>query len=97
MDGLVGAHGGLRAAPRAVLGCPVVLARARRGCPSVTGCPGGPLLERAAPEKLPGRASAGPGGSPVKRAAPGPEIEGVRLGHEALLSGRRCLSSGSGR
>ena len=73
VDGLVGAHGGLRAAPRAVLGCPVVLARARRGCPSVTGCPGGPLLERAAPEKLPERASAGPGGTPVKRAAPGPE------------------------
>ena len=95
VDGLVGAHLVLFVWSSACL--PVLGAR-RRAAAAVYRCVlEGPLRARAAPEKLPGRASAGPDGSPVKRAAPGPEIEGVRLGHEALLSGRRCLSSGSGR
>ena len=95
VDGLVGAHLVLFVWSSACLPVPP---RAAAGGGAVYRCvPERPLRARAAPEKLPGRASAGPGGSPVKRAAPGPEIEGGRLGHGALLSGRRCLSSGSGR
>ena len=95
VDGLVGAH----LVPFVwSSACLPVLGAQRRAAPVVYRCVlAGPLRARAAPEKLPGRASARPGGSPVRRAAPGPEIEGVRLGHGALLSGRRCLSSGSGR
>ena len=95
VDGLVGAH----LVPFVwSSACLPVLGARRRAAAAVYRCVlEGPLRARAAPEKLPGRASAGPGGSPARRAAPGPEIEGVRLGHEALLSGRRCLSSGSGR
>ena len=95
VDGLVGAH----LVPFVwSSACLPVLGARRRAAAAVYRCVlEGPLRARAAPEKLPGRASAGPGGSPVRRAAPGPEIEGGRLGHGALLSGRRCLSSGSGR
>ena len=85
VDGLVGAHLVLFVWSSACL--PVLGAR-RRAAAAVYRCVlEGPLRARAAPEKLPGRASGGPGGSPVRRAAPGPEIAGVRLGHGALLSG----------
>ena len=94
VDGLVGAHLVLFVWSSA---CSPVLGARRRAAAAVYRCVlEGPLRARAAAEKLPGRASGGPGGSPVKRAAPGPEIEGVRLGHEVLLCGRR-YASGSGR
>ena len=79
VDGLVGAHLVPFVWSSACLPVP---RRAAAGGGAVYRCVlEGPLRARAAPEKLPGRASAGPGGSPVKRAAPGPEIEGVRLVH----------------
>ena len=71
VDGLVGAH----LVPFVwSSACLPVLGARRRAAAAVSGVSWRDLCARAAPEKLPGRASAGPGGSPVRRAAPGPEI-----------------------